>query len=77
MAELRQAESAMLGVARRGDFDLLRKEWAGVRLEVAGRIEGLDVGHGRWQEQVLFRPRALRPRAAGAGGGVDRRGGAP
>lgn len=57
MAARFEAGELMLGVARRDDFGLLAEEWRGVRLTAIDRVAGVDVGHARWDEQVLFRIR--------------------
>jgi hypothetical protein len=72
MASLPHAGTAMLGVARREDFERLREEWRGVRLLEVDRVRGVDAGHVRWEEQILFRMHERRSRRDGAG--VDRHG---
>jgi hypothetical protein len=72
MASLPGAGAAMLGVARRDDYERLRGEWRSVQLVEVDQVCGLDAGRIRWQEQVLFRMRDQRPRRGA--GGVDRRG---
>ncbi len=72
MASLPHAGAAMLGVARQEDFERLREEWRRVRLQEVDRVRGVDAGHVRWEEQVLFRMHERRSRRDGAG--VDRQG---
>ena len=67
MAARFEAGTPMLGVARRDDFELLAEEWRGVRLTAIERVTGVDVGHARWDEQVLFRIRDVRPRGRPGG----------
>jgi 4-amino-4-deoxy-L-arabinose transferase-like glycosyltransferase len=72
MASLWDAGTVMLGVARRDDFERLREEWRSVQLTEVDRVRGVDAGRVRWEEQVLFRMRELRPRPGSAG--VDSQG---
>ena len=51
------AGSEILAVARAGDFDQLVKEWPGVVFDEAERVRGIDLGHVRRDEVVLFRIR--------------------
>jgi 4-amino-4-deoxy-L-arabinose transferase-like glycosyltransferase len=73
MASLADAGAALLGVARRDDFERLRAEWRAVRLDEAGRVTGVHLGRARWDEQVLFRMSRTRPHRNGAAASVDRR----
>ncbi len=73
MASLADAGAALLGVARRDDFERLRAEWRVVRLDEADRVTGVHLGRARWDEQVLFRVSRIRPRRDGTAASVDRR----
>jgi len=73
MAALPAAGGDWLAVARRDDLELLREEWRAAQLVEVDRVRGVDAGHARWDEQVLFRVvRRARPHGGGAAGGVDR-----
>ncbi|HPA81299.1 MAG TPA: glycosyltransferase family 39 protein [Thermoanaerobaculales bacterium] len=66
--------TAVLGVGRRDDVELLAEEWRGARVVEVDRVVGVDVGRAGLGEQVLFRVDPLRPRPrAAAGAGVDSR----
>jgi hypothetical protein len=73
MASLADAGAALLGVARRDDYERLRTEWRAVRLDEADRVTGVNTGRARWDEQVLFRVSHTRARRDGGAAGVDRR----
>ncbi len=55
------AGSDILAVARTEDFDQLAKEWTGVVFDEAQRVHGIDLGHLRRDEVVLFRIRRESP----------------
>ncbi|HQP43903.1 MAG TPA: hypothetical protein PLV66_09520 [Thermoanaerobaculales bacterium] len=66
--------TAVLGVGRRDDVELLAEEWRGARVVEVDRVVGVDVGRAGLGEQVLFRVDPLRPRPrAAAGASVDSR----
>ena len=51
------AGSEILAVARAGDFDQLVEEWPRVVFDEAERVRGIDLGHVRRDEVVMFRIR--------------------
>jgi hypothetical protein len=49
--------SDFLGLARSGDFAVLRDEWPGVELVEVDRVEGVDLNRVERDEVVIFRVR--------------------
>ncbi len=66
MARLMDSSSEVLALARVGDFDLLKTEWPGGVFDEVARVSGIDLGHFKRDEVVLFRIRRQSP------GDIDR-----
>ncbi len=60
MAELLRSGEPLLGLARATDLERLLRWREGLAVAEVERVRGVDLGHGRWTEIVLFRP-ASRP----------------
>ncbi len=72
LARLHRAGEAVLGLARAGDFELLKTEWPDVILVEVDRVAGIDLGRIKRDEMVIFRIRELDRGGARAPRNVDR-----
>ena len=61
LARLLAEGRPFLGIARERDLERFREEHPSLAVSTVERVRGVDLGHGRWVEMVLFRP----------GGGAD------